>query len=192
MRRCSFCLGAALLLTACSGAPWRPVTDWVQVWQLVNRADALAREGDHARAHALYQQVVREHPGSLWAPQALFSLARLEVTPESPIRNLRQAHEHFDRLVREYPKSSYAADARAWRETLGQLLAREQEIARIRQDMDRLKRVEIRLEQDAVRVRQDMERLKQLQTEQEREVGRARSELERLNEADAEREGRRQ
>ena len=146
--RKSLCLGAALLLAACSGAPWRPVTDWVQVWQLVNRADGLARAGDDAGARALYEQVVQEYPESAWAPQALFRLARLEVSPESPLRNYRQAHDHFDRLVKDYPDSPYAADAQAWRDTLGQLLTREQEAARIRQDMERLKRVERRLEQE--------------------------------------------
>ena len=42
--------------------------------------------------------------------------------------------------------SSYAANARAWRETLGQLLAREQEAARIRQDMERLTKSDLDLE----------------------------------------------
>lgn len=149
--RKSLCLGAALVLTACSAAPWRPVTDWVQVWQLVNRADGLAQDGDHAGARVLYEQVVQEYPTSPWAPTALFRLARLEVSPGSPVRNYRQAHEHFDRLVKDYPDSQYDADARAWRDTLGQLLAREQEAARIRQDMERLKRVEIRLEQEKQR-----------------------------------------
>lgn len=166
--RKSLCFGALLLLTACSSAPWRPVTDWVQVWQLLNRADTLARNGDHAGARALYEQVIQDYPGSPLTPQALFRLARLEVTPDSPLRNYRQAHAHFDRLVKEYPDSAYAADARAWRETLGQLLAREQEAARIRQDMERLKGVELHLEQEAARVRQDMERLNRLEMEQER------------------------
>lgn len=106
-----------------------------------------ARAGDDG-ARALYEQVVQEYPESAWAPQTLFRLARLEVSPESPLRNYRQAHDHFDRLVKDYPDSPYAADAQAWRDTLGQLLAREQEAARIRQDMERLKRVERRLEQE--------------------------------------------
>ncbi|MBI3625274.1 MAG: tetratricopeptide repeat protein [Candidatus Rokubacteria bacterium] len=156
--RKSLCLGAALVLTACSAAPWRPVTDWVQVWQLVNRADGLAQDGDHAGARVLYEQVVQEYPTSPWAPTALFRLARLEVSPGSPVRNYRQAHEHFDRLVKDYPDSQYDADARAWRDTLGQLLAREQEAARIRQDMERLKRVEIRLEQENQRAPEEAPR----------------------------------
>ena len=184
-------LGLALLLAACSGAPpWRPVTDWVQVWRLVDRADGLARDGDHVGGRALYEQVIREYPTSPWTPQALYRLGRLEVTPDSPVRNYRQAYARFDRLVKEYPDSTYALEARAWRETLSQLLTREQEAARIRQDMERLKRVEIRLEQEALRVRQDMERLKKLEGDQEREAARVRSELERLKKSEADPERR--
>lgn len=148
MRRATLCLGATFLLAACSSAPWRPMTDWVQAWQLINRADELVQSGGHAGARALYEQVVQEYPASPRAPEALFKLARLEVTPESPVLNYRQAHDHFDRLLKEYPENPYAAEARAWRETLGQLLAREREATRIRQDMERLKRVEMRLEQE--------------------------------------------
>ena len=165
MIRNSFCLGVALLLTACSSAPWRPVTDWVQAWRLVDRADGLSQSGDHVGARALYEQVVQEYPTSPWAPQALFGLARLEVTPASPVRDYRQAYGHFDRLVTEYPDSPYAGDARAWRETLGQLFGREQEAARIRQDMEQLKRVEIRLEQEALRIKQELERLNAMDME---------------------------
>lgn len=174
-------VGLALLLAACSGVPpWRPVTDWVQVWRLVDRADTLARDGDHSGARTLYEQVVQEYPTSPWAPQALYRLARLEVTPASPVRNYPRAYAHFDRLVKDYPDSAYAAEARAWRETLAQLMTREQEATRIRQDMERLKRVEIRLEQEALRVREDMERLKKLEVDQEREAAPARGDLERL------------
>ena len=82
--------------------------------------------------------------------------------------------------MKAYPDSTYAAEAQAWRETLAQLMTREQEAARIRQDMERLKRVEIRLEQEALRVWQDVERLKKLEVDQEREAARARTDLERL------------
>lgn len=151
MRRAAAAVGLVVLLGGCSSAPFRPATDWVHAWRLVEQADGLAQDGDHAGARALYEQVLREYPGSPWIPRALFRLARLEVTPDSPVRNYRQAHTHFDRLVREHPDSSYAREARAWRETLAQLLS----------------------------VRQDMERLKKLELEQEREAARARGELER-------------
>ncbi len=151
MTRAAVAVGLVVLLGGCGSAPLHPLTDWVQAWRLLEQADGLARDGDHAGARVMYEEVLREHPGSPWAPRALFRLGRLEVTPESPVRNYRQAYAHFDRLVREYPDSSYAAEARAWRETLAQLLS-------LRQDMERLKKLEIEEEREAARARSELER----------------------------------
>jgi len=139
-------LGAVFLLTACSATPWRPLTEGVQARRALGQADGLAREGNHAGARELYEQVIREHPSSSWAARALFGLARLLVTPDSPIRDYWQAHLYFGRLLVEYPESPRAGEARAWREALGQLLAREEEAARIRHDLERLKKIDKELE----------------------------------------------
>jgi len=139
-------LGLTLLLAACSGTPWRSLTEGMQARQFLVRADGLARNGDHAGARDLYQQVLREHPSSAWEARALFRLARLLVTPDSPIRDYRQAYRYFDRLLVEHPESQQVGEARAWREALGQLLTREQEAARIQQDLERLKKIDKELE----------------------------------------------
>jgi outer membrane protein assembly factor BamD (BamD/ComL family) len=146
MIRRALCLGLLFLLPACSGTPWWSPNDRVQVRQVLGKADGLARDGDHAGARALYLQVIQEHPSGQWTARALFRLARLMVTPESPIRDYRQAYRYFDRLLIEHPGSAEADEARAWREALGQLLAREQEAVRIRQDLERLKKIDTELE----------------------------------------------
>lgn len=146
MTRRSISLGLTLLLAACSGTPWRSVTEGIQARQFLGQADGLAQNGDHAAARDLYQQVIREHPASPWAARALFRLARLLVTPDSPVRDYRQAYRYFDRLLVEYPESPQVGEARAWREALAQLLAREQEATRIQQDLERLKKIDKELE----------------------------------------------
>lgn len=146
MSRSSLCLGLGLLLAACSAAPRGGLTGWVQTRQLLVRADSLARDGDTAGAQQIYRQIIREYPGSSLTARALFRLARLYVTPETPTRDYGEAYRYFDRLLTEYPESAHAAEARAWREALRQLLAREQEAARIRQDLEQLKKIERELE----------------------------------------------
>lgn len=184
-------LGLALLLAACSGGPWRSLSDRVQTRQLLGRADALADVGDHAGARSLYQQVIQEFPAGTWTDRALFRLARLLVTPESPIRDYARAVHHFDRLLTEYPESAYAGEARAWREALGQLLAREQEVARIQQDVAQLKQIQSEREEDAIRIQQELERLRKRAVELEREATRAREALEQLKRIDTELEKKR-
>ncbi len=49
----------------------------------------------------------------------------------------------FSRLVIDYAQSRWAADARAWRGTLGDLLAREEESARLKAQIERLRRIEL-------------------------------------------------
>ena len=64
-------------------------------------------------------------------PGALQS-RRLQVDPTSGFRNYRAAHATFSRLLTDFPKSRWEADARAWRATLSDLLAREEEAARLK------------------------------------------------------------
>ena len=78
--------------------------------------------------------------------RALYELGRLLVDPASAARDYRAAYLAFERLVAEYPESRWAAEARAWRAALGELLAREGEASRLREDLRRLKRLDLELE----------------------------------------------
>ena len=189
-RRVCF-LGLALFLSACSGTSWRPVPGWFQARQLVGEGDARARGGDHAGARALYQHVIQEHPSSAWAALALFRLALLQATSESPIRDYRQAYHHFDRLLIEHGESPQAGEARRWRDTLGQLLALEAEIRRMGQNLEQLQLIETEREADMIRLKQELERLTKHAIGLEREAARTRRDLERLKKIDADLEQRR-
>jgi outer membrane protein assembly factor BamD (BamD/ComL family) len=114
---------------------------------MVARADDLAHARSPREARTLYQKVIRQHPGTPAAADALYGLAQLLVQPESPLRDYSAAHATLGRLLAEYPESPHASEARAWHAALGELL---------------------RSQADARQVREDLERLKQLDMEQER------------------------
>ncbi len=59
-------------------------------------------------------------------------MERLQTDPASGFRNDRAAHAAFSRLLTDFPKSRWGADARAWRATLGDLLAREEEATHLK------------------------------------------------------------
>jgi len=125
-----------LLLTSGCSLGWLPSSSAAreasEAEQLVARADALAAKGwDHA-ARALYERVLREYPGDPAAAPALYNLGRLQVDPTSGFRSYRAAHATFSRLLTDFPKSRWEADARAWRATLADLLAREEEARRLK------------------------------------------------------------
>jgi outer membrane protein assembly factor BamD (BamD/ComL family) len=136
-----------LAVTACSTArpsPWgsteprdpggsRPAV------QLIAHADDLARRGQTRAALAAYERVLREHPGDPAGASALYSLGRLQADPAGGLRNYRAAQRAFSRLLADYPESRWEAEARTWQAVLGDLLAREAEVARLKEEAVRLR-----------------------------------------------------
>lgn len=133
--------------------PDRPATPA----QLVARADALAREGQGPAARDLYRRVIDAHHGDPARPRAIWGLARLLADPAGPAHDYRASVVTLDRLLFEYPRSEWEGDARLWRGVLAELVAREddnarlraqsaEEIARLRAQLQRLKRIDVELE----------------------------------------------
>ena len=131
-----------LLLAACSIAP----ASFRGAARLVAHADDLAEQGHVQEAYHAYERVVREHPRDPAAAAALYGLGRLQAAPASPLRSYRAAHATFSRLLTEYPQSRWEREARAWRAVLADLLAREDESARLRAQIERLRRTDLDLE----------------------------------------------
>jgi hypothetical protein len=167
-------LALLLLVSACSTG-WWPLSMTggpSEAEQLVARADALAGTGWEHAARALYERVVREYPSDPASAPALYNLGRLQADPTSGFQNYRAAHEAFSRLLTDFPKSRWGADARAWRATLSDLLAREEEATRLKgqlqwreEEATRLKRQLQSREDEATRL------TRQLQSSQEEAVG---------------------
>jgi outer membrane protein assembly factor BamD (BamD/ComL family) len=130
-----------LLLAACSTAP----ASFQSAGRLVAHADDLAEQGQVQEAYHVYERVVREYPTDPATASALYGLGRLQAAP-GPLRSYRAAHATFSRLLTEYPQSRWEHEARAWRAVLGDLLAREEETARLRSQIERLRRTDLDLE----------------------------------------------
>ena len=136
-----------LAATACSTAPSSP---WGSTeprdpgglraaGQLIADADDLARRGQARAALAAYERVLREHPGDPAGASALYGLGRLQADPAGGLRNYRAAQRTFSRLLADYPESRWEAEARTWQAVLGDLLAREAEAARLKEEAVRLR-----------------------------------------------------
>lgn len=191
-------LSLLLLLPACS-AWWaaapvdRPLPDDSE--RLVRRAEAAAQRGDHAEATWLFEEAVRSaHPA--YGDRALIGLTRLLVLPEYAGRDYDRAARMAERLVREYPGSPYAAEARAWEDLLAAYLTRSRELEKLErelgesirelerrgQELTRLQRLdqELELRTQELKLRtQELERQKRLDQELERLTNDLAQELER-------------
>lgn len=178
MRRGLSLLALLLLAGGCSTG-WVPSSERrpSEAERLVARADALAGTGWEHAARALYERVVREYPGDSASASALYSLGRLQADPTSGFRYYRAAHAAFSRLLTDFPKSRWEVDARAWRATLSDLLAREEEAARLK--------VQLRWrEEEATRFKL------QLQSREEEAIG-LKAQLQQLRRVDLDLERRR-
>ena len=86
--------------------------------------------------------------------EALYRSGLLQADPTSGLRDYRAARDTFTRLLSEYPRSRWDAEARAWQATLTDLLVREDEARRYSQRVQRL-------EEDSKRTKTNLEWLKQ-------------------------------
>ena len=120
---------------------------------MIAGAEEMARAGDYRGAQEAYRRALSDSTKRSFADRALYGLARLYVAPDNSNRDYRRAYEHFERLLREFPQSAWAPEARAWRELLSFSLSQReeaerarQEVQRIRQDLDRLKQIDQELD----------------------------------------------
>ena len=114
--------------------------------RLLAHADDLAALGQGRAALAAYERVLREHPGDPAAASALYGVGRLLADPSGGVRNYRAALRAFARLLADYPDSRWQAEARAWRAVIADLIAREDEAARLKTQIERLRRTDLDLE----------------------------------------------
>jgi TolA-binding protein len=110
---------------------------------LVARASELAARGQREEALALYHRVVRDYPGDPAAAAALHGLGRLLVEA----RSYRAAYAAYSSLATDHPRSRWASEAWLWRTVLGDLLTSQGETARLKTQIDRLRRTDLDLEQ---------------------------------------------
>jgi hypothetical protein len=177
MRRLVIALTLWALCAGCAPADWfrdriepRPPAS-----ELIAHADQLVRDRQPSAARDLYDRVVREPARDAVHAQALYSLARLYVSPSSGVHDFGAARVAFERLLAEYPKGEWESDARAWGAALAELLARDAEAVRLKDAVTKL-RAELlageakaaRLKEEAAKLRANLERLKRIDLDLER------------------------
>jgi Tetratricopeptide repeat len=137
---------AAVMLAACARFQSPRPTLEVPASRDLAEADRLARAGSGRAARTLYRRVLREGRGTLVAAEALYGLGRLYVDPESGVRDYGSAHTAFSRLLREYPNSARAPEARCWDALITEMQRNQTEAGRLRADLDRLKALDMEQE----------------------------------------------
>ena len=172
MRRLAVALSLGALCSGCAATGWlsskleesRPPPPA----PIVARADEMPRHGQLLAARDLYARIAAEPARDAPHARALYSLARLYADPLSGIRDYRAAQIALARLLKEYPKGEWEADARAWHAALTVLAAREVELE-AREGELRVREAEVaRLRSEAARLGSDLQRLRNIDLNLER------------------------
>jgi hypothetical protein len=126
--------------------------------------------GRYPDAREAYASVLAESGAPVEGDRALLGLARLALAPENPGRDEREATRYLDRLLRDYPRSAWAREARTWRHLFEKLEQLKGDVRLQRQELERLRRDLQREQQETVRLRQEREHLRQIDLEYERPI----------------------
>jgi hypothetical protein len=131
-------------------------------------ADDLIGQGRPLAAREVYARIAAEPERDARHASALYSLARLLTDPAAGPRDYRAAQRAFDRLLKEYPKGQWEADARAWNAVLIDLAAREVELEARDGELGVREAELTRLKVEAARLGSDLQRLRKIDLNLER------------------------
>jgi hypothetical protein len=173
MRRLVLVLSLGALSAGCASSGWfgsssEPSRATTPPPLTLAHADDLLGQGRPLAARELYARIAAEPERDARHATALYSLARLLTDPAAGPRDYRAAQRAFDRLLKEYPKGEWEADARAWNAALSDLAAREVELE-ARDGELRVREAELaRLKVESARLGSDLQRLKKIDLNLER------------------------
>jgi len=138
----------------------------------LTQGQQLLAHGDYDGSLKAFQNVIviaKEQPPS---DSAMYHMGVVHAHPQNPRRDWQKAKGSFDRVVTQYPESSFAAPAKAWIAVLNEIDATKQEIERTKLDVEKSK-------QETEKSRLAAERSKQEAEKSRLELERSRQEFEK-------------
>ncbi len=81
---------------------------WLQAMQL------LIDRGEYDRAARMSEELLASPDGNTLPDESLFVLGLLSADVKNPRKDYHKSRDYFARLVKEYPGSEYAGQARIW------------------------------------------------------------------------------
>ncbi len=137
---------ALIVFPGCIPPP-PPARDLTALEVEYQNAAALVKEKKYQEAIAAYRGIVTESPQSPDAAEALFETAYLYVYSDNPQKDYAQALAGFDDFLKRYPNHAKAQDARNWRVVLKMILDIRKENERLINNIEELKKLDIKHEE---------------------------------------------
>lgn len=135
-----FLLLVALVVTGCAGLVTQSGRD------LAN-ADALFEKGKYAEALDLYRKTLSLPSSAGRDARARFAIASILAFYGNPQKNYVQALEAFEEFLKRHPNHEKAVEAQNWKHALKTLVEEKRECEHLKQNIEQLKRLDIRHEE---------------------------------------------
>lgn len=112
-----------------------------------SKADQLVREKKYNDAVAIYETIAKQDSGTKRGANALLAAAKTRALYDNPHKDYVPAIQLFEDFLRKYPDHEQAREAHQWRYFLKALMELKKENDRLNQNIEQLKKIDIKHEE---------------------------------------------
>jgi tetratricopeptide (TPR) repeat protein len=129
-----FCVALLIFLSGCS--LWQESSRRREIRDSLAAADMLFARGDFDGSLKAYQKILETAHDRPPADRAAYSIGLIYAHPQNPTRDLQKAIKSLDRIVRLYPDSQWAEQAKIWLGVLTETEESKREIEQVKRELE--------------------------------------------------------
>lgn len=125
----------------------------IEIRKHLSLAEKLSKQAKYEQALRENEMILEKHPENPWQDEVLFNLACLYVCYDNPQKDYNKAIIYFQRLIKEFPQSSFQKESKVWLAILNEIslkeheiLSKEKEINSLREEINSLKKENIEIQ----------------------------------------------
>ncbi len=129
-----FCIALLIFLSGCT--VWQESSRGREMRDSLLVADDLFARGDFDGSLNAFQKIFDAAHDRPPADRAAYSIGLIYAHPQNPNRDVQKARRSLDRIIRQYPDSPWAEQARIWVGVLDETEESKREIEQVRRDLE--------------------------------------------------------
>jgi hypothetical protein len=171
-----------LLMAGCASPPLDHVKEEPTVVVPAFPPQAVMQSGNYLEFLMENQLALKECKDDIHCAVALFNLGFVYVYPSSPYHNQKKGLQYFDDLIKKYPQSPLALQAKAWNELVknniaseasqhrlkGRIKSKETAIKELQKQVEQSKELDIEIDRKEKELQMQIERSRQIDIELDR------------------------
>jgi tetratricopeptide (TPR) repeat protein len=151
--------------------------------QHLARAKAIMAKGDYEASFKENKEVLRLFPHTM-GDQAIFQMGLIYAHPKNPNSDYQKSLEYFQRIIKEFPKSSLRGEAGIWVLFLQKIMSEDKEISRLNKTINILEKTLEEEKKKIGRLNKTIKENKKTISKLQSQICRLRAQIEKLKEID--------